>query len=443
MEYLNFSTIREEDFDDIILNAGGKRYTDDPKIQVKNCDYILDDTVIELKIIEEEPIEKVTKQKKLAKLFSENLKGKTIVLNPNKDLEYQYYNILRTPIQNALRSASKQLKYSSNEVNLNTKIAIIMNFGLTMTSHEEFKKIAIERATNDTSGIDILLVCGIYYFSDKFDMRVMTYFDDIQIRENKNDSVVKKIRNSWNLKVEEYMTRQITNINMDRAKEPIQDLFFEHEGIRYVKPPIQWGSKSEFYGENGRAREDTTNFDDFLPLVTVIPIFSNESYDYFRNNIIQKDFIQDTLEKYLEDIRDKAKELRDEIQTLVPINISIEEMNNFKIPFSINKIQELANDKYEFFLKKIKNESIEYSDKFFDKSFIFLEAHEIGIDKANDIAFISKIIYKEESEEFHQEVLLDGERISYEYAFALASSYCISLGAEKVYYYRNEDYKWK
>lgn len=444
MEYLNFSTIKETDFDDIILNAGGKRYTDDPRIQVKNCDYIFDNTVIELKIIEEEPIEKETKQKKLAELFSKTSKAKTIVLDPSEDLEYEYYKILTSPIQSQLKKASKQLNYSAKEVNLNTKIAIIMNNGLTMTSHEEFKKIAIERAKNDTSGIDVLLVCGIYYYSDKFDMNVMSYFDDIQINENNNDDVVKKIKASWNAKVEEYMTRQITDIDMkERTKEPIQDLFFEHEGIRYVKPSIQWGNKSDFYGENGRPREDSTNFENLLPLVTVVPIFSNESYDYFKSNIIQKNAIPSTLEEYIKPIKNEAKELRDRIQTLVPITISIEEMNSFKVPFSINKVQELANNKYDSFLKKIKNESIEYSNKFYDKSFIFLEAYEIGIDKTNDIAFISKITYKEESEEFHQEVLLDGERISYEYAFALASSYCISFGVEKVYYYRNEDYKWK
>ncbi len=443
MEYLNFSLLTEDDFDNVIINAGGKRYTDDPKIQVKNCDYILDNAVIELKIIEEEPIEKKSKQEKLAKLFSQVSEAKTVVLNPSEDLEYEYYKILVTPIENHLKKASKQLNYSAKEVNANMKIAIIMNNGLTMTSHEEFKKLATERAKNNTSGIDILIVCGIYYFSDKFDMNVMTYFDDIIIRGNSNDPVIEKIRASWNVQVEKYITSQLMDLNKKRVKEPIQDLFFEYEGVRYVKPPIQWGKSSEFYGEVGRPREDTTNKEDFLPLVTVIPIFSNESYEYFKANIIQKNIIQDTLEEYLEPINVEAELLKDKIQTLVPIDIFIEEMKNFKIPFSINKVQELANDKYEHLLNEIKNESIAYKDKFFDKKFIFIEVQEIGIDKANDIAFISNIIYDENLEEFNQEWLIYGERITYDYAFALASSYCISLKAEKVYYYRNEDFKWK
>ena len=61
MEYLSFSLLTETDFDEVIMNAGGRRYTDDLTIQELNCDYILDDAVIELKIIEEEPINKKVK----------------------------------------------------------------------------------------------------------------------------------------------------------------------------------------------------------------------------------------------------------------------------------------------------------------------------------------------------------------------------------------------
>jgi len=442
MEYIHFSKLTEDDFDDIILNAGGKRYTDDPKIKVKNCDYILDDVVIELKIIEEEPIEKKSKQEKLAKLFSQISEAKTIVLNPTEDLEHEYYKILVSPIQSQLKKASKQLNYSAKEVNANTKIAIIMNNGLTMTSHEEFKKLAINRAKNDTSGIDILIVCGIYYFSDKFDMNVMTYFDDIKIQENSNDSIIEKIRDTWHIKVEEYMTKQITDLNVKREKEPIQDLFFEYEGIRYVKPPIQWGNTSEFYGENGRPREDSTVDEDILPLVTIIPIFSHDSYEYFKTSITPKNMIPDSLEEYLTKIKLEAESLRDKIQTLVPIDIS-EEIKKLEQPFIINDVQELANYKYESLLKAIEETSIEYTDKFYNKNFIFFESQEIGIDKANDIAFISHIIYDENSKEFNQEWIIFGERIKYDYAMALSSSYCISLQAERVYSHRNEDFKWK
>jgi len=441
MEYLNFSILTEKDFDEIILNAGGRRYTDNPAIRVKNCDYILDNAVIELKIIEEEPIEKKSKQESLAKLFSKTSDAKTIVLNPSEDLEYEYYKILDTPIQNALKKASKQLKDSEKEANADIKIAVIMNNGLTMTSHEEFKKLAIERTKNNTSGIDILIVCGIYYFSDKFDMNVMTYFDDILIQGNSNDTIIEKLKNSWNIKIKKYMTNQFTNLTIKRAKEPIQDLFFEYEGIRYVKPPIQWGNTSKFYSEKGRPREDSTKENDFLPLFTIVPMFSTDSYNYFKTHIVPKNIIQNSLEEYINEI--KIDSLKEKIQMVVPIIISIEEMKKLRINFSLNEIQKLANTKYLYLAKKIRNDSIEYSDQFFDKNFILLEVHEIGIDKANDIAFISKITYDEKLKKFNQEWFVHGERIKYDYAIELATAYCISLEFEKVYYYCNEDFKWK
>lgn len=72
-----------------------------------------------------------------------------------------------------------------------------------------------------------------------------------------------------------------------------------------------------------------------------------------------------------------------------------------------------------------------------------VEVQEIGIDKANDVAFISHITIDDLLEDMQQTFLLQGERIKYEYAILLASSYCIALNAERVYYIRNEDFKWK
>jgi len=300
MEYLLFSQLTETDFDEIVLSVGGRRYTEDPNIQDLNCDYIFDDAVIELKIIEEEPIEKKTKQEKLANLFSSDTK--TVILNP-LDLDHhgkrKYYQELATPIKGQLKKASKQLKLSADAVDAHVKIAIIMNNGLTMTGHDEFRRLAIERTKNDTSGIDILIVCGMYYFSDKFDSYAFFEFNDIKIQGKERPDLIKKLRDAWFKKGEQYMTQQIVDLNIKRTKEPIQDLFFELDGIRYVKPPIQWGKPSEFYGEAGRPREDTTGMNHCPPVATVLPIFDDESYNYAKRNIIDGNILTDSLHEYL------------------------------------------------------------------------------------------------------------------------------------------------
>ena len=386
MEYLKFSTLIENDFDEIIYKAGGFRYTDKYKVKKgeKNCDYILDDAVIELKIIDENPTDtnknKDEKLTKLANLFG--TKTKTVLIYPNEKNKYEYYRILSTPFKSNLKKASKQLQESSEKLNKKNKIAIIMNQGLTMTSNEEFKKLAIERTKNDTSGIDTLIVCGIYYFSDKFDMRVLTSFEDFYIKGEDCKGTVDKLRESWNQNIDKYMTNQIVDIELTRTKEPIQDLFFELNGIRYVKPPIQWGESSDFYGEKGRPREDSS-----------------------------EDKGCTSVSKFLQIPLTKSKKMQNE------------------------EVKEKFENIYE--------NSIEYNGKIKHNTLIFVEVQEIGMDKVNDIAFISYVKYDKKSDTTKGEWHIYGERIKFECALLLATTYCIELNAEAVYFMKNEDFKWK
>jgi len=437
MEDLHFSSLAENDFDEIIFNAGGGRYTNDTKIQELNCDYVLDETVIELKIIEEEPIDKKEKQKKFIELFPSN--ADTVILYPNDEQKYKYYSILESPIQKALKKASKQLQASATNINAKLRIAIIMNNGLYMVSEREFEEITIRRAKNDTSGIDILIICSMHYYSDQFDMRVFFEFKDFEINnieyENKDD-IIERLRKSWNKKTEQYMTEQLTNTNLTRSKKPIQDLFFESEGIRYVKPPIQWGKPSDFW-RNGRPRVDNAKNEN-QPLIVILPMFDNESYLYAKEYLIDKSILQNSLSEYLEFVKNNPLKSQSEIRLTVYIFLSKNDLQDIKKQISPYDIQQCANLKYEALFDEIKNNMIEYSDKVKDEKFVLVETQEIGIDQANDIAYISYI-----EENSKQDFLIHGKHIKYEHAISLAIALCIITNAEKVYYIRNEDFKWK
>jgi len=437
MEYLQFSSLSENDFDEIVLDAGGKRYPYNPKNNELNCDYILDDVVIELKIIEEEPIEKEEKQKKFIELFPADVE--TVILYPRKEQKYSYYKILENPIKKALKKASKQLQVSETKVNANLKIAIIMNNGLYMVSQKEFIDIAIRRAKNDTSGIDILIICSMHYYSDKFEMITLFEFKDFEINnvpyQNKKQ-IIEKLRSSWNKKMEQYMTEQITNPKLHREKEPIKDLVFESNGIRYVKPPIRWGKKSDFW-MSSRPREDTS-IDNDLPLIVILPIFNNESYSYVKQYLINKEILKDSLEDYMEWVDNNPRKFKNKIQLTVYVELTNKDLERNQKPFKMNDIQQYANIKYEKFYGEIEQEMEEYSENVNSNNYILVEIQEIGIDKANDIAFISHIVNNSK-----QEWLVHGIRIKYEYAIHVAISFCMMLNAEKVYYIRNEDFKWK
>lgn len=436
MEYLQFSSLTEKDFDEIIVDAGGRRYTDDLKIQELNCDYILEDVVIELKIIEEEPLGKKEKQQKFIELFPAN--ADTVILYPSEEQKYKYFKILESPIQKALKKASKQLQKSAKNINAKLRIAIIMNNGLYMVSKDEFREMAIKRAKNDTSGIDILIVCSMYYYSDKFDMRIFFDFYDIEINniEYKNKKlIIDKLRLAWNSKTEKYMTEQMSNMNLSRSKEPIQDLFFESNGIRYVKPPIQWGKSSDFW-KDGRPREDSRQ-KEAIPDIIVLPVFDEVSYHYAKKYIMQKELLQNSLKDYFKWIEDNPIKSESKFKVVVYIALTKEDLHNNKHPFSINDIQKCANLRYETLFKKIQTSMIEYSDKIDKGNFILLETQEIGINQANDIAYISHI-----EDDKKQNWIIEGKHIKYEHAVALAIALCLIIKAERVYYIRNEDFKW-
>jgi len=437
MEYLNFSSFNENDFDEIIFNAGGKRYTDDPSINELNCDYILDDVVIELKIIEEEPISKIEKQKKFVELFS--AESETVILVPTEEQKYSYNKILATPIKSALKKASKQLQVSQKEIDAKLKIAMIMNNGLYMVSQDEFLEIVISRAKNDTSGIDILIVCSMHYYSDKFDMNIIFNFKDFEINKTEyrnKEQIINKLRASWNKKTEEYLTSQMTNKELHRTKEPIKDLYFEVDGIRYIKPSIQWGKASEFW-VNGRPREDSTTEND-APLIWVVPMFNEESYQYVKKFIADSSILKDSLNSYMEWIENNSIEQKNKIVVKIYIELEIKDLNRLTKPFQIDSIQKSANAIRKLLSEEIRNEMSEYRDEVICNNYILVEVIEIGMDKSNDIVYISHI-----TNNIKQEMIIEGKRLKYEYAIEVAIALCMIVRADKVYYIQNEDYKWK
>jgi len=106
--------MREEDFDEIIAKAGGCRTAaDDSRSSELNADYFLNEAIIELKLIEEEGLDKENRRRKVAGLFQESQPDKPVViLDPNilsEKAKRKYYNLLEGPIKTHVKKAAKQL----------------------------------------------------------------------------------------------------------------------------------------------------------------------------------------------------------------------------------------------------------------------------------------------------------------------------------------------
>lgn len=442
--FLNFSRLTEGDFDNIVINRlGGKRYTDDPNVSEKNCDYKIDNILIELKIIEEEPLEIKSKQANLAALFRSDIK--TVILNPfdlNDNDKRKYYKILYTPIQNALKKASTQLKDSAT--NAEYKVAIIVNNGLSMTDPEEFFTLSYVRAKNDTSNIDTLIVCGVYHYSDSFDTIATIFYKEMEIQAKYRPvQFLCDFEIAWNQEVKKYMTEQLINCDIQRNKAPISDISFEKNGIRYIKPAKRWGNDSSFFGITGRPRNDTTCIDVCPSVGIVIPNFEYESYYYARENIVSSDvyLLKNSLNEYQIWLEEEKMANSDIQKPLVPIIVTLDDLKDLKGKFTFSTLSDLGLAKFSAKLNEIIENSRDFKTILDCEDYILLQVNEIGMDKANDIAFISYNTVNQSKD--LQTIILFGERLKFDHAIVLASSYCILHNSANLYYHRNEDFKWK
>jgi hypothetical protein len=120
LEIFELLKIVEDDIREIIVSAGGEQIPTRDKEEKNTVDYKLNESIIELKLIEEEGLEKETRISKIEDLFEENQKDKPSVIIDKRLLceteLNKYYRILEGPIKTAIKKASKQLKNTENDL---------------------------------------------------------------------------------------------------------------------------------------------------------------------------------------------------------------------------------------------------------------------------------------------------------------------------------------
>lgn len=189
--FFRINYITEDNFTQIILDAGGRKFSEDySKEKELNADYVLFDSLIELKNIEETGLDKKTRQLKIADIFDKyNHDYPVIVVDPkilNQHDLRSYNNIMEGPIKTHVKKASNQLKVSNADKNKELQVLILLNNGYAALDHFEFKELAEKCAKNDSSNIDYLITCGIYYYSDGFDSYFIAPFKLSAIKNKKS-----------------------------------------------------------------------------------------------------------------------------------------------------------------------------------------------------------------------------------------------------------------
>src|ERR1700677_65511 len=158
----------EKDVDEVVCHAGGKRISEMvfpiPE-GVENCDYLIGDHLVELKIIELEPLEIQERQEKLAHLFAELVReGKTNVtpsgqIHLHGEASLRYWRIVGTPVRRRLEKVASQIKDTKillNRPNLRGA-AFLIKRGADSIDSTSFWHLASRHRRDFSSEINVVM----------------------------------------------------------------------------------------------------------------------------------------------------------------------------------------------------------------------------------------------------------------------------------------------
>jgi hypothetical protein len=284
--------LTEAEIETVVIRAGGKRaHPDADRRSLRGADFVLGTSVIELKILEDEGLDKPERQQKLANLFRERFPSRpTVVLDRGLlDAKGQraYDRIVEGPVKTAINSARQQLQQSRSEHNATSTILWVINNGYSSLSHSALIELVARRARNDSSDIDAVVVAGAYFYSDTFDSFFLWPINCTPIHLDKSFQDFETLRDAWNGLANERMTALMREpATADDTKGPVVDISFQSDGVTYVMPTPPMGRKSEFF-INGRPRNNSTGITSSPPVATVFAGLDRHEWTEFKRHHAQ------------------------------------------------------------------------------------------------------------------------------------------------------------
>ncbi len=440
----------EGDFKEMIRAAGGDdAYENADQEKKKNADFILDDAIIELKFINEERFEKPDAQRKIAKIFKETQSNcPVVILDPliltqNKMVEYE--RIIEKPIKRHIVKANKQIKETRKKYPKSQKsIIFIVNNDSTSLDHETLIRLVERRVRNDTNQIDGVIIAGNYLIHDGFDFLFSFPIDFIQVSADDIEPIFKKISTSYDIFVKGFMSKVVQGDEISsREKKNIEDIVFEINGTRYIRPAPLMDKKSSLY-KNGRPRKNTWIHNETVK-TDLYPDFSYEEWLKSSQYLSGSMKIFDNYDTYQEYVQRVLNDNSTDMPR-VPVPVVFEKWEkwcreNYCMP---NPQALISYLEHNFNEKCAAIHKVEHTDilHIIPSSYIHLKLKEIGQDEANDICNIE---YVKEGmfTQIFRESLLENKRICREYAMGLASSFAVAKKVDCVVLTRDDTYAWK
>ena len=452
MEYMRIARLREEDFDGIVTSCGGHRaVVDHTRSKAQNADYILNEAIIELKLVDEEGLNKENRQKKVAELFRAVQPDKpTVVLDAEMldgGSKKVYYNLMEGPIKTHVKKASKQINHTQKSLReTKLRVLLVVNVGYTALDMREFSSVVLKCARNDTSKIDYVIAAGLYYYSDRFDGFVFTPFELYPINVTSLFQSFESLRDSWHTFTEKFMTSFVLGQQrLDNNRLPVIDIKFWHEDKLFIKPAPRFGKPSSFWPEGRRPRENSTGISVCPPIAMTFPELTIQQWTLFKGLFPKDHHWGGCYSDWIAWSDREAERLHDRLKPFVKVAIDFEQCQKWCSQryghWGFSEICQFANSCFDEQAKEIITKAIQKSEaKVLVPHYIYLITEEIGQDMENDL---SSIYFVSDVPGFERkETILENERLFFEHAVALAAAYAIKRKASIVMYDKDQKHLW-
>jgi hypothetical protein len=235
--------ITESFVDLAVETAGGRRLSPAEREEERspNADYLLPGAVGELKILEEEGLEKAERQSRVAALFEqytqEDGEVDIDVENAPPEIKHRYRRLLGGPIQKAVKKAADQIKVTKLTIArpYDLGVLIAVNNGYGSLPATEFDYLVLHSAKNDTSQIDLILTVTVSHHSGSFDSYIFCTPNVIAVRGGIEYPALTIISDAIGDQFGEGMAQMMRGVSPAHALPPIRDILFERNGVRFIR----------------------------------------------------------------------------------------------------------------------------------------------------------------------------------------------------------------
>jgi hypothetical protein len=439
--------LSEAEIEKIVVRAGGKcAHPDADRRSLRGADFVLGSSVIELKILEDEGLDKPERQQKLAKLFRERFPSRPTVVFDRGLLDARgqraYDRIVEGPVKTAVSSARQQLQQSRSEHNATSTVLWVVNNGYSSLSHSALMELVGRRARNDSSEIDAIVVSGSYFYSDTFDSFFFWPIDCTPIHLDRPFQDFEALRDAWDWLATDRMTALLQDPTLaDDTKGPVVDLSFQLEGVTYVMPTPPMGHESNFF-INGRPRNNSTGITCSPPVATVFAGLNRHEWAEFRRchplAVSASDY---------DEWRTKEAQASTEcdLKPFITIPVTLAgwlEWAGQQPKGTSLSVHRYATDLFQTKILGVLNSSREWTgDSVFPRRYMLLITEEIGQDLAFDVSHLAEVCTLPDGRDHIEEVWTD-KPMFFEQALTIAAAEAIARGVECVFWEKDKTYAW-